>query len=196
MLRFATKPDAIFPVLLNDAIDETIDEINLDPIPDEQQEAFESLMPSSAKVFVLQDAKHQLRALQAALGETAIYKPTDYHWLLLYEVLEVHSDGFNEVPHGRVRENFGIQHIDFDLLVELFFWDNDFLGEEIPDLPLKARERLDISPETFGIMAGMKPHPEELVLKVCDAEFVKAFESTTFVPGSSMYPYWADVQAN
>ena len=66
-----------------------------------------------------------------------------------------------------------------------------FLGDEIPDLPLEARQRLDISPETFGLTAGMKPHPEELVLKMCDSELVRPFDaedSTTFVPGSTSYP--------
>lgn len=199
MLRFATKPDAIFPVLLNDALEEIIDQIELDPSSAEQQETFEVLMPSSAKLFGSQDAKQQLRALQTALAETSLCQPTDYHWLLLYEVLEVYSDGFNDMPRGRACESYGIQRIDFDLLVELFFWDNDFLDEEIPNMPLEARQRIGISPETFGLTAGMKPHPEELVLKVCDAELVKKFdaeESATFLPGSTIYPAYADVHAN
>lgn len=62
MLRFAIKPDAVFPVLLNDAIEETLGEIELDPSPEEQQETFETLMPSSAKVFSFQEAQQQLRA--------------------------------------------------------------------------------------------------------------------------------------
>lgn len=117
---------------------------------------------------------------QAALSETGLLLPTDYHWLLLYEVLEVYSEGFNDMPHGRLCERFGIEHIDFHLLIEMFFWDNDFLGEEIPDLALETRQRLDISPETFGLTVGMKPHPEELALKVCEAEMVKEWEHRLF----------------
>jgi len=199
MLRFATKPDTVFPVFLHDAIEGTLDEIELDPSPEEQQEAFEALMPSSAKVFGFQEAKQQLRALHTALAETALYKPTDYHWLLLYELLELYSEGFNNMPHGRVCEAFGIQHIDFDLLVELFFWDNDFLDVDIPDMPLEARQHMGISPETFGLTAGMKPHPEELVLKICDVEMVKEFEAqgcVVFLPGSATYPSCSDVQTN
>ena len=51
----------------------------------------------------LQEAKHELRALQAAVAETVLYKPTDYHWLLLYEVLEVYSDGAMRCPRPCVR---------------------------------------------------------------------------------------------
>lgn len=103
------------------------------------------------------------------------------------------------MPHGRQCETYGIQQIDFGLLIDLFFWDNDFLGEEIPDMSLEARQRIGISPETFGLTAGMKPHPEELVLKVCDAELVKEFEAEgclVFLPGSTTYPSFADTDAN
>ncbi len=199
MLRFATKPDAIFPVLISDAIDEAIGEIELDPTSEGQVETYETIMPSSEKLFGLNDAKQQLRALQKALGETSLYQPTDYHWLLLYEVLEVYCDGFNEIPHGALCETYGIQRIDFNLLIDLFFWDNDFLDDDIPDMPFKARQQLGISPETFGLTAGMKPHPDELTLTLCDEGLAEGFDGqrcVTFLPGSKDYPSLPDVHAN
>ena len=49
------------------------------------------------------------------------------------------------------------------------------------------REQLGVSPETFGLSMGMKPHPEELALTLCDpdddAEVAKAY-----IPGSKTYP--------
>jgi hypothetical protein len=61
-----------------------------------------------------------------------VYRPTDYHWLLLYEVLQnycvIHNDLAPAAPKGwRPVGKFKLREIDFNALVDLYFWDTDFL---------------------------------------------------------------------
>lgn len=59
---------------------------------------------------------------------------------------------------------YSIGQIDFDALVDRFFWDTDFLaGPELLEFgPEQRREQLGFSDEAFGIAAGLAPHPDEL----------------------------------
>ena len=199
MLRFATKPDRIFLVLLGEAIAEALGCLELDDDPAEQHDAFGSLMPRSAKLFDGAGAKAQLVTLKTALGKAELYQPTDYHWLLLYEAFEAWCLEFDEASHGLLFTVYGIAHIDFDRLADVFFWDTDFLDEHIPAMSLESRELIDISPETFGLTAGLKPHPEELELELCDEELSKEFDDhlcLMYLPGSKEYPSLPDVHAN
>ena len=195
MLRFAAKPDKIFLLLLDQAIQDAIGQLEIHDDPAEQQEALEDLMPASSRLFDVAGAKEQLGALRLACNGETLYKPTDYHWLLLYETLEAFCEVFNRVPHGPLYEEYGIERLDFGFVADAFFWDTDFLDSDLPDMPLELRQMMDVSPETFGLTAGLKPHPEELVLEVCAEELVKAFEEhpdTIFVPGSKEYPSRSD----
>ena len=199
MLRFATKPDRIFVILLGQAIEETIGYLELDDDATDQQDSLVNMMPRSAKLFDARTVMTQLANLKTAFDQASLYQPTDYHWLLLYETLDAYCTVFNELPHGPLAEEYGIERLDFDALIDLFFWDTDFLDAHLPLIPLEARQQLDISPETFGLTAGMKPHPDELRLKLCDAELVKTFDGeqcVTFLPGSKDYPSLPDVHAN
>ena len=65
-----------------------------------------------------------------------------------------------------INEKYGIEAIDFDWIIAVFFWDTDFLDDNIGRLSLEQRQALRVSPETFGLSLGMKPHPEELALKI------------------------------
>ncbi len=67
----------------------------------------------------------------------------------------------------------------------------DFLDMHIPSLSLEARQAMDVSPETFGLTSGMKPHPEELQLELCADELAKDFYDdpcVMYVSGSREYP--------
>jgi hypothetical protein len=50
---------------------------------------------------------------------------------------------------------------------------------------------MTISPETFGLTAGMKPHPEELIIKLCSDRLTSIFHNdeslAMFIPGSPEY---------
>jgi hypothetical protein len=190
MLRFASKPDHLFVLLLDEALAQAIVDLTLGD-SSEQQDVLAALMPTSAKLFDVAGVTAQLRVLTDALAKTELYQPTDYHWLLLYEVLDAYCLQFNDVACGPVFSRYGIEHIEFDYLVDVFFWDTDFLDVHIPDLSLEAREAMDVSPETFGLTSGMKPHPEELQLELCDDELAKDFHEdpcVMYVSGSREYP--------
>jgi hypothetical protein len=191
MLRFEIQPDPVFLVMLDAAIEYMIFGLDLDESSD-QDESFAVNMPRSSRLFTAQQANEQLRGLQCAIHAPEMYKPTDYHWLLLYECLNRYCGLFNDLPFGVISEKYGIESIDFDGVVDYFFWDTDFLDEDISKLPMEAREQLGVSPETFGLSMGMTPHPEELVLKRCepddDTEPAKAY-----TPGSKTYPDFGNV---
>ena len=58
-------------------------------------------------------------------------------------------------------------HIDFDALIDTYFWDTDFLldAESFARLSAEAKTNLGFSPSVFGVTQGLAPHPEELVLR-------------------------------
>lgn len=110
--------------------------------PSDQDECFAEDMPRSSRFFTPQEAKEQLRAMQRAIHATALYQPTDYHWLLLYECLKLYCELFNDLPGGAINEKYGIESIDFNGVVDYFFWDSDFLNDHISELSIEAREQL------------------------------------------------------
>src|SRR5262249_54422659 len=57
--------------------------------------------------------------------------------------------------------------IDFDALVDMYFWDTDFLldAEQFARLDPDAKANLGFSPSVFGVVQGLAPHPDELVLR-------------------------------
>lgn len=188
MLRFQTTPDSPFLDILDEAINETLGTIDMEAdLPEEQQESFRDEMPRSSTFFTPQEAKQQLEVLQRASRANELYQPTDYHWLLLYEVLDHYCALFNDDPCGMPLEKYGIKRLDIGFMVDLFFWDTDFLDDGIADMPLVARKALDVSPETFGLAMGLKPHPEELALKLHESADEEPPEGY-FIQGSNEYP--------
>ena len=59
--------------------------------------------------------------------------------------------------------------IDFDWFIDRFFWDTDVLGSAAvyEQLDPRAKQSLGAHPETFGVVQGLAPHPDELRLEVC-----------------------------
>ena len=191
MLRFANKPDDIFVLLINEAIEDMISYLEMDEDVNERQDALRASMPRSSALFDAADVMAQLGTLRECLNADKLYQPSDYHWLLLYECLRSYCDYFNDEHPGDVYQLHHIESIDFEWLIDSYFWDTDFLSDDIPHLTVAQRKELGISSETFGLTADMKPHPEELEIEVCSTEIVKEFEGppvSLFTPGSKEYP--------
>jgi hypothetical protein len=189
LLRFQTKPDAVFLDLLHEAIEFTINDINdlhCDP------EAFEIQYEKSSRLFHPQLGRDTLQTLLEASRSPQWYQLTDYHWLLLYEALEVYCGFFNddEGRGFRVFEQYGIRQIEFDAIVDMFFWDTDFLlpGDEMLAAGMEGRQQLAIGPETFGLTQGLKPHPEELQLRPVEVDEKTMPPIDRYRPGSDSYP--------
>ena len=91
-------------------------------------------------------------------------------------------------------EKYGIESIDFNGVIEIIFWDTDFLKDNISELSMEAGKQLRASPEIFGLSMAMKPHPEELAFKLCepanDTKTVKLY-----IPGPKEYPDFGGVSS-
>jgi hypothetical protein len=148
--------------------------------------------PRSAACFSLELAVTTMADLREKLDRPEFYQLTNYHWLLLYEALQLYlailndyqiaeenhqlltlasrGDGYLKFRRRRGRPSHVT--IDFGWFVDKFFWDTDFL--ELPgvydQLGPEAKRQLGMTPETFGVIHGMAPHPDELRLEVWTEE--------------------------
>ena len=172
MLRFEQRPDKVFLAILHAALEDTRQEIQ-DFIEDEDDddEAWRNWQPMVARFFSPQAVVEQLDRLLTASEDHQLYQITDYHWLLIYNCLgricEIHNDFAAQDPSGTCLVGpYEIGSIDFDAIVDDFFWDTDFLMDDtLLDVSSERRHQLGVSPETFGIAAGLLPHPSELEIR-------------------------------
>ena len=100
--------------------------------------------------------------------------------------------GFNEQPVGWLTKDYGIHRIDFSNLIRFFFWDTTFLSDHLAKMSRQASRTILIWPETVGLTAGFKTHPDELSLSACSEEITKEFrnqkEASAWSPGCRSYP--------
>ena len=166
MLSWARYPDQVFHEVVKAALD--LASSGLDQSA--PREWLAATMPASAKLFEPPELMALLERLRTAHEDaTACYRCTDYHWSLLHEVLEffavVHNDGSR--PETRRAARIGpyrVGTLRFDDLVSDFFHDTDFLIPELLQAPEALKRQLGISPETWGVVAGLRPHPDEIAL--------------------------------
>ncbi len=140
------------------------------------REDFANFFPAAGKVFPPRLAVETLRNLLRCLDRPEIYYLNDYHYLLLFDVLnflsEIHNDRVSMARNERDRKEalfvdpFFIEKIDFDQIVELYFFDIDFLTSPEVMLNIPTWFKQTYNPEAFALSQGMLPHPEELSLKV------------------------------
>jgi hypothetical protein len=166
MLRFAQRPDAIFLGILHDSL-EDLQEI----LTDADEGFWPAQYPTAARCFSPDLARATLDQLLTASQAKQLYQLTDYHWLLLYDCLrvycEIHNDYAQEVPSKTLPLGpYQIGRIDFDAVVDQYFWDTDFLleGPTLAGLGPEGRKSMGVADETFGIAQGLPPHPDELML--------------------------------
>ena len=195
MLRFADQLTPAATAIFVMCLDLAADEVSDFDLP----EAWREVYPHSARCFTPELARATLMDLVDKLRLPEEYVPTDYHWLLLYECLQGQVAALNEDPlpplvnllaalataqdalylslPTRTQDTAGFS-IDFDALVDAYFWDIDFLlnAETFARLSPDEKTSLGFSPSTFGVVQGLAPHPDELVLRR-SAEFGRTCES-------------------
>src|SRR6266571_988533 len=195
MLRFPSPLTAAATEIVISCLEIAADmAIDFDP-----PEAWRDVYPLSAACFTPALARETLLDLLVKLRLPEAYVPTEYHWLLMYECLKVQIEVLNDVPlpslvaqlttlataHDALYLSLPTRaqgvagfHIDFDALVDTYFWDTDFLldAESFAQLGPDAKATLGFSPSTFGVGQGLAPHPDELVLRR-SAEFGRTCES-------------------
>jgi hypothetical protein len=134
--------------------------------------AWENEYPHFARLFSSHLARNTLADLLEASQASALYQLTDFHWYLVYYVLqpfvEIHNDSAREDPSGRMAVGaYLIGQIDFTFVLDHFFWDLDFLhNENLLNLSPAQRHAHALSGEAWSIAAGLSPHHDELALHV------------------------------
>jgi hypothetical protein len=184
MLRFSDPLTAAATEIFVYCLELSSDEVGDFDSPD----AWCDLYPLSAKCFTPELARETLVDLLAKLRLPEEYVPTEYHWLLMYECLQDQTEVLNDMLPPLLIERLktlataqdalyltlptrakGIAsfHIDFDALLDKYFWDTDFLidAELFARLSPDEKARLGFSPSVFGVTQGLAPHPDELILR-------------------------------
>lgn len=206
MLRFKIPPDAVFQAILRKSIDYAIDVIsdllqvfNHDDAGTKQE--LMSLFPEIGRVFPPSVAKAALMNLRTCVDRPEVYNCTEYHYLLLYDVLNFYADIHNglviKAKGKRTRKEasfidpFYIEKINVDEMIDLYFFDQNFLFDAETLLKLPDSVRKTLRPELFGLCQGLLPHPEELELKIdtdMDRNRYKIESPQLFGPKSKEYP--------
>ena len=177
MLSFAQNPDIIFSQILDQAFDHGIDLM----IRDHLEQGFDAnrwelQLPHASKIFspetAMDTAKEMRRCHQ---DKTGLWALNDYHYCLLYDILEEFCEVRNdegrelEMPFAVFKDS-EIWQVDFELLLETYFPDTDFLIplDRMAELDDEEKKQFGFRPETFPIAMGLKPHPKELQLKLSE----------------------------
>ncbi len=205
MLRFQSHPDKIFMAILTASMEMMVDQIRellaVHRKNDPGAGTLESLMPNAAGVFVPETALKTLKRMLHCHKGPGIYYLNDYHYLLLHDTLEyfcdVHNDMVRIAPNEYEKNKtarlagFHVEEIIFDDLIDIYFFDIDFLMDEnvVMDLGVDKRKVLGMRKETFGISQGLAPHPEELAVRIGKNETpVIMIQSIFWSPSSRVYP--------
>ena len=184
MLRFPCPLTAAAMEIFVSCLELSSDEVIIFDPPDAWRDAY----PLCATCFTRELARETLLDLLAKLRLPEEYAPTEYHWLLMYECLQVQIEVLNDMPLPLLVEQLktlatvqdavylslptratGVAgfHMDFDALIDAYFWDTDFLmdAELFSRLGPDAKASLGFSASVFGVVQGLSPHPDELVLR-------------------------------
>ena len=131
MIYFQTKPDAVFEAILKEALASEASEIQL-LSDDGAIDSWEGLYPETSQRLCPYEAVRVLVQLSAAVNDLHVYRLTDLHWLVLYETLRnfcaTHNDLLDDFDqHTRPVGDYKIGEVDGEALVNIYFWDTDFL---------------------------------------------------------------------
>lgn len=159
MFRFKIPPDVVFQAILRKSIGQAIDIISdllaIYNYDDSRMEAdFLVLFPEIARVYPPSLARATLINLQRCLDRPEIYHLNEYHYLLLYDVLGFYADIHNNLvavskskkykKEASFIDPYFIDKIKLDGLIELYFFDMDFLSDAESLLSFPALSRRDL----------------------------------------------------
>ncbi len=177
MIAFQDEPDPIFLTIVDEALVHAR-EVQLvhykkeyRPTRAEQQELEESyraLFPELAPLFTRLEVVRLIDRLRRAHRDRRRrFELTDYHWLVLYSCLRLFYDLHNDNATG-AGDRIGpyeIERIDFDAIVDRFFFDTDFLmGATLLAAEEAAPGQLLVTRQAWKIAAGLRPEAEDLRL--------------------------------
>jgi hypothetical protein len=191
MLRWANRPDAVFHAVVIEALTYTLDWLALDEQTGERKtkgrrlaartadQHYRGVMPRTAKLFKRGEAVGLIkRLLEAHQNRALLYQLTDYHWLVLYEVLKYFIDANEGRDDATKVGPYRVGRFDFGDILDRYFWDLDFITDEIAAAPEYVKRQLGVSRETWGVVSGLRPHPDELAITPVRDEGTGPFEPT------------------
>ena len=171
MLRWANYPDSVFYELVSDALEFSEEIIGMDDHSDYDDliASYEDAMPCCAKIFRLEYIRPLLIQIRNAHRDEAVmYECTDYHWLVLYEALGFFLEFSSK--EGSIKAGpYRIKKLEWNAILNHYFWDLDFTIDEIKNASECVKRELGVSPETWGLVSGLKPHPDEITLRASSA---------------------------
>ena len=197
MLRWQFQPDEAFVAILDSSLRICIDQLGAylsDHLAGTTAEV-EFAWLDGTRIWELFDPNQLLGELQKLLTanqSTKLYMPNDYHFLILHEVLELqissHNDRVSACGQPLAFGSVLLGQVDFDFVRD-FFWDEDFLldSEVMASLSEENKAALGFNQETFALVQGLKPHPQELELQEMDAELASG---RNHYKRGKWYPYY------
>ena len=196
MIYFQTKPDAVFEAILKEAFASEASEIQL-LSEDCAIDSWEGLYPETSRRLCPYEAVRVLVQLLVALNDSQVYRLTDLHWLVLYETLKnfctTHNDLLDDFDqHARPIGDYNIGRVDGDALVDVYFWDTDFLlsnkgetwGDRQAGTPRQRDGRGETQSEQDATIPALEP--------VRELGWIVKEPQEYFRAGSTRYPDHAD----
>ncbi len=171
MLYFSVKPDAVFFEIVLGSLELSYDHLRGDHIPDDM--AMNTFYEQTEKIFSRKELLSQGEKLLNAHKSKKLFRLTDYHFLILYNIIS-QAVSFHNDPIGKKEEALfsylKIKIIDMDILTSSYFWDTDFFipPDNFNKIPAEEKERLGFSEETFDVIHCLKPHPDEIKLSIVE----------------------------
>ena len=196
MLSWPFQPDEAFAAILDSSLSICIDQLG-DRLGNQlaatNAETDGACLTETRmwELFEPSQLRNELQKLLRAHRSAKFYLPTDYHFLMLHEVLEVQiSHHNNRVSACGQPLAFGsvlLGHVDFDFVRD-YFWDEDFLfdPEVMAGLSEQNKVALGFNQETFALVQGLKPHPQELELQEVNT---KPEPGQNYYKRGECYPY-------
>ena len=178
MLRFQTTIDETFKKIISTSLEMCIGELQEDlddNYPNFCNCYFEEMIRNSfgRGIEGVKLIHHELkRLLQHHLAEE-LYMPTDRHFQLLHRVLyhwtELYNDDDEDVYAKITYKGKRVYRIDFDILLDIYFWDLDFdFAPEVAFLMKYNKEKaenMDLSPEAINASLGELVDHSDLVFE-------------------------------
>lgn len=169
MLRFASRPDKAFSEIVTESL-----ALPLDILEDENQaedDAMSCFDPRLAAMFTCAELAHEVKRLSEAHEAEILYMPTEYHWLILADILKTGIEMHNQMVDKFGPRKIGsvlLGEIDFDAVADIYFWDTDFLveAEAFNAMDAETKRQMQFSDGTFGVVNRMRPHLADLEMAV------------------------------
>src|SRR5438093_9185028 len=118
VLYWATKPDPLFTKIVDVAISVGRDLVRT--WEGSRSTEWATMYPGLAKFFTPATSNRELERLRVAHGAGKVFRPGDYQWLLLHEVLRAFCEAYNDQPMDAIEhEGTLIRHIDFEAILEI-----------------------------------------------------------------------------